>query len=549
MTDGGAHYAYLFECKGIQRYVFGAGRLRQVIGASDLVTNVARSDGEDMLAGALEATDNTSATPSRRAGSAFCLHSRDGESLARFRRLWRLAFGVRHPGLEFVDGAPTSGANAMAAEVCAYGGRTAVRENSAAFLPPTGHPFVRPNPRTGLPAVAELRGDENEFLDAMGAPQYRRSVEPADDGGRDSLAGRFLPEDSAGGGSFYRFPRHFEAAENDDANPAFPFKKSDRFKGSDRRIGFVHADISGLGEIFRGVKENARGPEDVFDVAKSIEEALTEAARAACGEVLLGEARDGVVPARPVLLGGDDATVIVRADLAVAFAERFLRAVEDETGAAFSGFSHRYRLPAHLSACAGIAVVSAGHPFQAAARLAEGLCESAKRKAKANGGAPYPSFLEFAVSTSTIDETFESWREREQTIAKGEPGAALKAAAGPRRVGGEADGESLETLLRLAEALRGAEGRGKLMEAFAARHDSAAAAKQPWERFWKVLAVEAEGAAKTLRGALEACAPGAAPEGGGPIPKLDESIGVLSDALELIDIGAVGGRAGAGGER
>ena len=53
MTDGGAHYAYLFECKGIQRYVFGAGRLRQVIGASDLVTNVARSDGEDMLAGAL----------------------------------------------------------------------------------------------------------------------------------------------------------------------------------------------------------------------------------------------------------------------------------------------------------------------------------------------------------------------------------------------------------------------------------------------------------------------------------------------------------------
>ena len=540
MTDGGAHYAYLFECKGIQRYVFGAGRLRQVIGASDLVTNVARSDGEDMLAGALEATDNTSATPSRRAGSAFCLHSRDGESLARFRRLWRLAFGVRHPGLEFVD-------DAMAAERRAYGGRTAVRENSAAFLPPTGHPFVRPNPRTGLPAVAELRGDENELLDAVGAPQYCRSVELADDSGRDSLAGRFLPEDSAGGGSFYRFPRHFEAAEDTPENPAFPFK------GSDRRIGFVHADISGLGEIFRGVKENARGPEDVFDVAKSIEEALTAAARAACGEVLLGEARDGVVPARPVLLGGDDATVIVRADLAVAFAERFLRAVEDKTGAAFSDSSRRYRLPAHLSACAGVAVVSAGHPFQAAARLAEGLCESAKRKAKANGGAPYPSFLEFAVSTSTIDETFDSWRKREQTIAKGEPGATLKAAAGPRRVGGEADGESLETLLRLAGALRGAEGRGKLMEAFAARHDSEAAAKQPWERFWKVLAVEAESTGKTLRGALEACAPGAAPEGGGHIPKLDKSIGVLSDALELIDIGidigAAGDRAGAGGER
>lgn len=540
MTDRGAHYAYLFECKGIQRYVFGAGRLRQVIGASDLVANVASSDGEDMLADALEATD-TKAKPSRRAGSAFCLHAGDGESLARFRRLWRLAFGVRHPGLEFVDGAPAAGPAPMEAEGRAYGGRTAVRENSAAFLPPTGHPFVRPNPRTGLPAVARPWQDENEFLDAVGAPQYCRSMELACDARRDSVARRFLPEDDAGDGARYRFPRHFEEAEDDDANPVFPFD------GNDRRIGFVHADISGLGEMFRGVKEKAPSPEDVFDVAKTIEKAVTAAARAACRDILLGRARNGVVPARPVLLGGDDATVIVRADLAVAFAERFLRAVEDETGAAFSDSPRRDGLPGRLSACAGIAVVSAGHPFQAAARLAEGLCDAAKRKAKANGEAPYPSFLEFAVSTSAIDETFESWREREQTIGNREQGGELLAAAGPRRVGGAPDGESLETLLRLAQALRGAEGRGKLMEAFALRHDSKAAAERPWKRFWDVLEAEAGETAAALRRALDACAPGAAPEKGAPV--LDKSVGVLSDALELIDIGAAGIDAGAGGER
>ena len=540
MTDRGAHYAYLFECKGIQRYVFGAGRLRQVIGASDLVANVANSDGGDMLAGALEATD-MKAEPSRRAGSAFCLHAADGESLARFRRLWRLAFGVRHPGLEFVDGAPASGPTPMEAEDLAYGGRTAVRENSAAFLPPTGHPFVKPNPRTGLPAVAETQQDENEFLDAVGAPQYRRSMELACDAERDSLARRFLPEDGAGDGASYRFPRHFEEAEDKPENPVFPFE------GRDRRIGFVHADISGLGQIFRGVKDEARSPKDVFDVAKIIEKAVTAAARAACRDILLGRARNGVVPARPVLLGGDDVTVIVRADLAVAFAERFLRAVKDETGAAFSGSSHLDGSPGRLSACAGIAVVSAGHPFQAAARLAEGLCDAAKAEAKANGGPPYPSFLEFAVSTSTIDETFESWREREQTIANSEQGEELPTAAGPRRVGGAPDGESLETLLRLAKALRGAEGRGKLMEAFALRHDSKAAAEQPWKRFWDVLEAEARETAAALRCALNACAPGAAPDKGAPV--LDKSIGVLSDALELIDIGAAEIDAGAGDER
>lgn len=518
-------YAYLFECKGIQRYVFGSGRLRQVIGASDLVANIASSGGGDLLQRALDAAE-LEANPSRRAGGAFCLHAEDEKSLARFRRLWRLAFGVRHPGLEFVDGAPASGSDPMMAEAAAYGKRTAARENSAAFLPPTGHPFARFNPHTGFAAVREAqKGQDRTLLDAVGEPQLRSE--------QDSLAARFLSEADA---TTYRFPRHFKPSEANDDNPVFPFV------GNDRRIGFIHADLSGLGGIFRCVKKTATQPEDVFAIARAVEDAIAEAARSACRAVLLDRTCDGVVPARPVLLGGDDVTIIVRADLAVDFAKKFLLDVERETAEAFSSLGGRDRgLPERLSACAGIAVVSAGHPFQAAARLAEDLCDSAKKKAKRADGPPWPSFLEFAVATSTIDESFASWREREQEISATGGGGALLAAAGPRRVGGTTGSESLESLLQLAKALSAVDGRGKLMEAFALRHDSCAEAERPWKRFWAILE---DDKARELRSALAECAPATGSDGA---PCLDAAIGVMSDALELIDIGAVPGEGGKGG--
>ena len=513
-------YACLFECKGIQRYVFGSGRLRQAVGASDLIANIANSDGDDLLQTALDAAA-PEARPSRRAGGAFCLHTTDKESLSRFRRLWRLAFGVRYPGLEFVDGAPATGATPMEAEAAAYRERTAVRENSAAFLPPTAHPFARFNPRTGFAAVGEIQegqGQDRVLLDAVNEPQHRQQ--------QDSLAKRFLPEGDA---ETHRFPRHFEPREATRGNPVFPFD------GNDRRIGFIHADISGLGEIFRRVKETAKGPEDVFEVARVIETAVVDAARSACGAVLLPRTCDGVVPARPVLLGGDDVTIIVRADLAIAFAEKFLLDVEDLTKAKFASLRDRHPgLPDRLSACAGIAVVSAGHPFQAAATLAEGLCDSAKDRAKRDNGPPWPSFLEFAVATSTIDESFRSWREREQRIASAGGGEALLAAAGPRRVGGADDGESLESLLQLARVLSAVEGRGKIMEAFALRHDSRAGLNRPWARFWEVLE---DGEKRELQAVLTECEPEAA--NGDGAPELDKVIGVMSDALELIDIRAV----------
>ena len=552
--------AYLFECKGIQRYIFGSGRLRQVIGASDLIAGIARSDGKDVLRRVLDAVCMSNPEMSRRAGASFCAHANSTEQLARFRRLWRIVAGVRYPGLEFSDVEPVSAPTDLKAAQLAYSSLTASRENSTAFLPPTGHPFVETNPRTGLIAVGRPRHDKDAYLDAVGALAHRCGEVLADSAQVDRLAADFLPESGADTGSQWQFPRHFEPADATARNPAFPFT------GRDRRIGVVHADLSGLGQVFQSLMERAGRSQDIFAVATAIERAIVNAARAACKDVLLPHAidpssdpkrfgrllgcNDGkraykhkmhIIPARPVLLGGDDLTVIVRADLAIAFSERFLQGVESQTACEFKKLKKRFpKLPERLSACAGIAVVSAGHPFTVAERLAEGLCDSAKKRAKAAPAAsPYPSYLDFAVVTSTIDESLASWRSREQTIAA-DPlsgGSRLSIAAGPRRVGAAGAGatsDSLESLVVLAEALNAAPGRGKLLETLGLRHESKDAAEVPWKRFWSVLKSDSPEAGQKLRDALENCKT----ESDGDPPDLDPCIAVVSDALELLDIGA-----------
>ena len=552
--------AYLFECKGIQRYIFGSGRLRQVIGASDLIAGIARSDGDDVLKSVFDAVDLGQPAMSRRAGAAFCVHAHR-EALARFRRLWRIVTGALYPGLEFSDIEPAVTAETdLKAARGAYSRLTAVRENSAAFLPPTGHSVVATNPRTGLPAVARPRQDENAFLDAVGAAAHGRGEALADGTVADRLTADFLPEAEAKAHPPYRFPRHFEPKDATSRNPAFPFP------GRDRRIGVIHADLSGLGQVFQSLMDSAKSSRDIFEVATAIEKAIVAAARATCGAVLLPCSidpsvkpnrfgrllgrRDGknakkhrmrIVPARPVLLGGDDVTIIVRADLAISFTEHFLRGVEEETEKAFNALQKRFPgLPERLSACAGIAIVSAGHPFTVAERLAEGLCDSAKTRAKSGAEAPYPSYLDFAVVTSTIDESLSSWRGREQTIAADVPKGCglLSTCAGPRRVGPvgpHVASDSLGALFDLAEKMKAARGRGKLIEALGLRHDSKDSAQTAWNRFWTVLKSDNPTAERKLREALKKCEP--ATEDDGP-PDLDRSIALISDALELLDIGA-----------
>lgn len=133
-------------------------------------------------------------------------------------------------------------------------------------------------------------------------------------------------------------------------------------------IAIIHADGNGLGEI---VSKKKRA-EELRDFSRNLNNSTIDAARKACEEIHEGRKQALI---RPIVIGGDDLTVICRADVAVPFVKKYLKYFEDET---------EKNISEKLTACAGISFVKASYPFYFGYDLAETLCSEAKKDAKSD---------------------------------------------------------------------------------------------------------------------------------------------------------------------
>lgn len=438
MTDTGAeqggsiagpHHCYLFEAKGIQRYILAGGRLLDIAGGSELLAQTVNSRKSDLLERVLDAAGFSACEPqfSRRAAGAFALHFKDDmwPQFERFRALWRLAFAQHAPALEFSE-AFGCGEDAAEAKDDAYRNASQLRENGTAALLPRAGPFVARSPRTALPGV-ERR--DQEIVD-------RPTARKRGAGREKGFAARFLPVSLRGLDLRWPDQMEDEGTDTERKNAAlFPFE------GEDRRVAIVHADISGLGELYATANKmlavaSGRGGDAIRlarDLSDRIENAVEGAAQIATDRVLAEPLRDrdgtikagALLPARPILLGGDDLTIIVRADLAIPYVRKLLEQIEELTAAELTAFNGVNRQQVgdldieRLTACAGIAIVKPKQPFHLALDLAEGLCSYAKKYAKA-GGRPFASALAFhRVTSSHIADDFDEIVGAEETCSNG----------------------------------------------------------------------------------------------------------------------------------
>jgi len=345
-------YAYLFEVRGIQRFLFASGKLRDMLGGSELLDYLCADDG--LLDQTLKSLDLQPKIV-RKAGGSFYLLFERREDAVRLRAVWRLACGNWLPGVEQID-ALSEGRSAREAMDEGLRLLRKARNRLCADLPRPG-PLSERSPRTGLAAVLRER---DESLDAATARQ-RRFERPKDQ----DLAQRFLDEDD------YLWPINFE--EDAPASERFPL-------GERHLVGLLHADGNGLGELLRVLTDACKDADDAtyIDLYRGFSDGLSDttlaAARQAC-RVLRPHACDKVLPARPLVLGGDDLTILVRADLALPFAKAFLDAFESHSRSAMTRLNKVFadkglqaqasRLPAHLTACAGLCYMKCSHPFQA----------------------------------------------------------------------------------------------------------------------------------------------------------------------------------------
>lgn len=168
-----------------------------------------------------------------------------------------------------------------------------------------------------------------------------------------------------------------------------------KITGKNDWIAIIHADGNGFGQVIQKVGEF----KDEFSLfSRTLDIATRNAARTAFKKLEDVEkvSRSGVIPIRPVVLDGDDMTVIIRGELALDYATEFIRAFEaetgkdeskEETGKILNGILKVHKVfengkKNYLSACVGIAFIKSSYPFYYGYRLAEELCGQAKKDTK-----------------------------------------------------------------------------------------------------------------------------------------------------------------------
>ena len=151
-------------------------------------------------------------------------------------------------------------------------------------------------------------------------------------------------------------------------------------------IAVVHIDGNGLGKIIQTKASELYSNNEFNIFSNSIQTATENALQFAFSQVILKEkgSYNSVYkyPIRPVIVGGDDVTLIIRADLAIDFVESFLREFEIQTTNLFSSKIKKTSQITGLTACAGIAFIKKSYPLHYGFHLAEELCKDAKSNSR-----------------------------------------------------------------------------------------------------------------------------------------------------------------------
>lgn len=208
-------------------------------------------------------------------------------------------------------------------------------------------------------------------------------------------------------------------------------KMERRFKSLDW-LGLLYSDGNGLGQIMLSFDQWLPANLDYFEALRTFSLALDEATELAFLDAarllhaLLGDRdrKSEELPLVPLLLGGDDLSVLVHGRYVLPFARAFLDAFERHTSAApsIAVIAERALGAGRLSAAAGVAIIKPHYPFHAAHGLAEGLLRSAKavKKHVQRDGQPFPcSALDFHVLFDAAHAELGTVREQRRRAADG----------------------------------------------------------------------------------------------------------------------------------
>jgi hypothetical protein len=402
MKTKDTYFYYGAEVQGIQKFIFETNELKEIVGASELVEKICTSTFQEFLGDAFR-QDHVLVMAAGKIRYRF----NDEETCRRVVQGFPRKVIESAPGITLSQAVVKSEAgDDYQACATALEQRLRQQRNKQMRSVTTGLMSIRRSRRTGLPLVESTK--EGDYIDLSSREKLKQMV-----GGKDGKTQWKLNDKLFGEGKVGTYD-------------------ISRIETEDSWIAIVHIDGNGLGQVVQKISHHA---DDSRKFSQWLNQATIAAARNAYKQLHL-PADSKEEPARPLILGGDDFTMICRADIALDFVEYYLDEFErctgkdlDSTQAYTIGLREllqRYQVfnrgeKRYMTACAGIAYIKSSYPFYYGYNMAEALCSEAKRESKElSGGMEQlpPSSVMFHRVQSSFIESFSEIVKKELTAGE-----------------------------------------------------------------------------------------------------------------------------------
>ncbi len=408
-------YLYGAAVQGIQDFIFKTNKLQEIVGASELVEQVCTSKFAEMLGKKREDLANDPNAIVNAAGNIKYIFD-SYEACQDVVRMFPKQIVEHAPGIT-VSQAVVEYENESSNDNDGHGCKPEVPDFKNAVLkleeklrsqrnkpmrsPTIGMMGIERSRQTGLPAI--VTGNKEEHIDAA---TYRKLFD--DEKRRNSTT------------------KLCRSAFGERVDPhRIPFN-IENITGNNDWIAIIHADGNGLGQIVQAIGTEATK----FKVfSQDLDAATKQAAQEAFKSLNID---NGIIPIRPIVLSGDDHTLICRADLAIPYVHKFIcffeKFTEERLGDKLWYMDNDVRKDVFtdhskkLTACAGIAFIKSSYPFYYGYQLAEELCGKAKKDTKEkfgfNEGKLPPSCIMFHKVQDSFVTNYDDIVKRELTPYK-----------------------------------------------------------------------------------------------------------------------------------
>ena len=371
-------WLYGASVQGIQGYIFQTNKLKDVIGASELVKELCETDfkREFALTGSVEYIVKA-------AGNIKLILDSEEDCKRIVFQFPKYAM-EKAPGITLSQAVVKCVSDDMREDRKKLEDRLRAQRNRPCKSLTLGSVAMHRSPLTGLPAIPRKDG---EVLDE-GVLRKREILD-------ENKVNKTL----------------FEIFTGEKVRYSEMGLEIRDLTGRNDWIAIIHADGNSLGELVKDLGKE--GKEKLREFSENLDKATRQAAQEAYKKVKGNDEKKH--PIRPIVLGGDDLTVICRGDIAIDFVKKYICQFESET---------ERLLSRKLTACAGIAFIKSSYPFSFGYELAETLCDMAKKDAKsdviknANGGKVHSCLMFHKVQSSFVED-YEAIKQKELTLKDG----------------------------------------------------------------------------------------------------------------------------------